>query len=157
VVRGQELYNEQCASCHFVSIEGYGPALGSISKRLPEDWLVSFIRNSQEVIRSGDPYANFIYEQFDRKVMVAMEFLSDEDVRDIISYIDFVSSSAPEVAGVNGKKIARADPRVIYNTDDVVQQHRDKPYMSIIFIVVTGFAAIIHTYLVIRLFLYLKR
>lgn len=90
-LRGKVIFENQCLPCHFVDRESAGPALGSITRRHPREWLRSFIRNSQDVIRSGDPYANLLYENFGKQIMVKMPFLKDDEIDDVLHYIELSS------------------------------------------------------------------
>lgn len=93
ILRGKQIFQDQCKTCHSINFEKDAPALGSVSKRLPYPWLKNFIHNSQKVIRSGDHYANDLYNQFDDKVMVSMEFLTDDDIKDVLAYIQYISTA----------------------------------------------------------------
>jgi mono/diheme cytochrome c family protein len=97
ILRGRMLFRDQCSSCHFIHYEGrYAPALGSVSKRLPREWLIPFIQNSQKVIRSGDKYAQELFNRYHKRVMVPMEFLTEDDITDILNYIAYSSTSMVE-------------------------------------------------------------
>ncbi|MBT1707994.1 cytochrome c [Fulvivirgaceae bacterium PWU5] len=97
ILRGRMLFRDQCSSCHFIHYEGrYAPALGSVSKRLPRAWLIPFIQNSQKVIQSGDEYAQELFNRYHKRVMVSMEFLTEDDITDILNYIAFSSTSMVE-------------------------------------------------------------
>ncbi|HEX8041226.1 MAG TPA: cytochrome c [Chryseosolibacter sp.] len=155
VLRGKELFTYQCANCHSISKEDYGPALGSVTKRRSQTWLVSFIRNSQQVIRGGDAYATGLYDRFDKKEMVPMEFLGQDDIAAILEYIEFASSSSHAVAGANGRPLeVRAATRAAaqdYEWED------GGPSFKTAFIAVVLLAATLHGYLIIRLFRYLQK
>jgi mono/diheme cytochrome c family protein len=100
ILRGRMLFRDQCSSCHFIHYEGrYAPALGSVSKRLPREWLIPFIQNSQKVIHGGDEYAQALFNRYHKRVMVPMDFLTEDDVTDILNYIAFSSTTeVPTVA-----------------------------------------------------------
>ncbi|MCD9014091.1 c-type cytochrome [Parachryseolinea silvisoli] len=116
ILRGRMLFRDQCSSCHFIHYEGrYAPALGSVSKRLPREWLIPFIQNSQKVIRGGDPYAQELFDRYHKRVMVPMEFLTEDDITDILNYIAFSSTTevptvAPEQRAQNPVVSAEAEP-----------------------------------------------
>ena len=154
VLRGKELFSYQCANCHSISKEDYGPALGSVTKRRSQAWLVAFIRNSQEVIRGGDAYAMGLFDRFDQKVMVPMEFLDRDDIGAILEYIEFASSSSHSVAGVNGRPLEmRPTTRA---TAQGYEWEEVGPSFKAAFIAVVLLAATLHAYLIIRLFRYLQ-
>ncbi|HEX5169378.1 MAG TPA: cytochrome c [Cyclobacteriaceae bacterium] len=91
ILRGKVIFRQQCQSCHFIEREGFGPALGSVTKRLSNEWLRNFVKNSQAVVQSGDPYAVYLYQSFDRREMVPMSFLADEEIDDVLNYIEYAS------------------------------------------------------------------
>ncbi|MBC7451084.1 MAG: cytochrome c [Cytophagales bacterium] len=94
VMQGKDLFQKHCAYCHVIDKEtDYAPALGSVMKRHPRNWLIPFIKNSTNVIQSGDPYAVDIFNAFNKKEMVPMEFLKEEEINAILEYIEFFSRS----------------------------------------------------------------
>lgn len=157
ILKGKELFSYQCANCHSISKEDYGPALGSVGKRLPKKWLIPFIRNSQKVIASGDPYANHIFTAFDRKVMVEMEFLTPEDVVSILHYIDFTAASSQHVAGVNGRNLQPQGSIASSVGSSAHYESGEQSFFKVLFIVMALMAGSIHGYLIARLFRYLNK
>lgn len=88
IARGRSLFSEHCTVCHQVGKQIIGPALASVHNRRPVDWLVKFIQNSQQVIiDEEDEYAQYLYGQYEQQVMPNFEFLSREDILDILAYI----------------------------------------------------------------------
>ena len=87
VLRGKDIFAQHCLQCHEVGLQKFGPALASVYKRRPIPWLMAFIRNSQEVIMSGDEYAVFLYERYNNMVMPEFEYLTDEDIFAVLAYI----------------------------------------------------------------------
>ncbi|HSY61162.1 MAG TPA: c-type cytochrome [Cytophaga sp.] len=93
---GKTYFRTYCSSCHSIHQEIYGPMLGSISKKKEEPWLVSFIQNSQNIIKSGDTYAQDLFERFNNQVMPSFEHLSQRDIQSILYYIEIESIQASE-------------------------------------------------------------
>ena len=87
IEEGKNLFGQYCYQCHAVGMQKFGPALASVYKRHGRMYLVSFIKNSQDVIASGDEYANFLYERYNNMVMPNFEFLEDEQIVSILAYI----------------------------------------------------------------------
>jgi len=91
-VKGKSLYNANCAACHKLDKKMTGPALRNVEARLAEEegldreWLNAWIRNSAGLIKSGDDYANKIYEEYNKVAMTAFPQLSDQDISDILAY-----------------------------------------------------------------------
>ncbi|MCF7559277.1 c-type cytochrome [Sabulilitoribacter multivorans] len=91
-VKGKSLFNANCAACHQLDKKMTGPALRNVEQRLADDegldraWIYAWIRNSAGVIKSGDAYANKIYNEYGGAAMTPMPQLSDQDICDILAY-----------------------------------------------------------------------
>ncbi|MEQ9443096.1 MAG: cytochrome c [Cyclobacteriaceae bacterium] len=97
---GRALFNQHCTACHALGKQIIGPALASAHNRRPLDWLVSFIQNSQQVIREDTTgYAEQLFIQYNRQVMPNFEFLSRDEILNILAYIKIESVST--TAGVS--------------------------------------------------------
>lgn len=97
--KGKSLFNAQCAACHKLDKKGVGPALRGVGQRLEREWLYKWIKNSAELIASGDAYANQIFEEYNRTPMNAFPNLSNADIDDILAYAD-QPKPEPTVAAV---------------------------------------------------------
>lgn len=85
---GRKLFMTNCYPCHSIGKEKVGPSLASITKKKPKDWLVNFIRNSQQIIISGDPYANHLFERYNHSVMPAFNKFTNSEIISILEYIN---------------------------------------------------------------------
>ena len=91
-VKGKSLFNTNCAACHNLDRKMTGPALRNIEARLADEqgldieWLRAWIRNSAGMVKSGDAYANQIYNEYNGTAMTAFPQLSDQDICDILAY-----------------------------------------------------------------------
>jgi cytochrome c oxidase subunit 2 len=94
---GKTLYNANCTACHAINEKVVGPALKDVHKRREEAWLVKWIKNSQAMVKAGDPVAVQLYKENNESVMTSFENLSDVQVKSIIAYIK-AESEAPAVA-----------------------------------------------------------
>jgi hypothetical protein len=67
---------------------------------LDRAWITAWIHNSPGVIKSGDTYANKIYNDFNKTAMTAFPQLSDKDISDILAYTaaEPAAPAAPAVA-----------------------------------------------------------
>lgn len=89
---------QQCKVCH--NLDGpklIGPNLAGITERREQDWLIRFIRNSQEMIQAGDPIAVQVYEEYNKIPMPAHN-LTDEQIIDMLLYIENGGKVAAEYA-----------------------------------------------------------
>ncbi len=90
--KGKSLFNANCAACHQLDKKMTGPALRNVEQRLSDnesldrDWIYAWIRNSASVIKSGDAYANKIFNEFGGAAMTAFPQLSDDDLNNILAY-----------------------------------------------------------------------
>ena len=90
--KGKSLFNANCAACHKLNKPMTGPALANVEQRLIEEegldreWINQWIRNSSALIKSGDAYANKIYNEWNQVAMNAFPQLSDQDITDILAY-----------------------------------------------------------------------
>lgn len=89
---GQTLFNANCTSCHSIHERVVGPALKDVHKRHSPEWLVSFIRNSAEMIRNGDPEAVRIYQTYNEVSMTPFTNLSEKEIQSILIYIQKMST-----------------------------------------------------------------
>lgn len=89
-VKGKELFNAQCAACHKPYERAVGPALHGVVGKYEGDfeWLYSWIRNSQALIKSGDSRAVAIYEEYNQVAMNAFPGLSNQDIDNILAYVE---------------------------------------------------------------------
>jgi mono/diheme cytochrome c family protein len=87
---GQKLFKQNCASCHYATANKLvGPGLAGLTDRWPNrDNLRSWIRNAPEFLKTGDPYANKLFEEYNKSIMTAFPQLSDEQIDAIIEYIE---------------------------------------------------------------------
>ena len=90
--KGKTLFNTNCAACHSLDRKMTGPALRNVEARLADEqgldraWLDQWIRNSAGMVKSGDSYANQIYNEYNGTAMTAFPQLSDQDITDILAY-----------------------------------------------------------------------
>jgi mono/diheme cytochrome c family protein len=90
---GADLFKRTCAPCH--SIGGgrlVGPDLAGVTKKADKVWLTKFIKNSADMIKSGDPAAVAIGKEYSNMLMPPFGG-SDNEVSAIINFIDSKGSS----------------------------------------------------------------
>ena len=91
---GEQAFNTTCFACH--TIGGgrlVGPDLLGVNDRRSQAWLESFVRSSQSMIDNGDPEAVALFAEFNQMPMPD-SVISDEQIRQVINYIEVQSSSA---------------------------------------------------------------
>ena len=90
ILAGKKLFNTHCAACHKVKKKAIGPAMRGVSEKYDREWLYSWIKNSAAMIKSGDPQAVAIWEEYNRTAMNAFPQLSNVDIDNILAYADYI-------------------------------------------------------------------
>lgn len=98
IAAGKTVFNANCKTCHKLDQKLVGPALRGITDRQSIDWAKAFILNSGAVIASGDEYAVALYKEYNNAVMPAHTFLSDDDLNNLLSYIEYGDKVDPAAA-----------------------------------------------------------
>ena len=99
IASGEKLYNANCTQCHAINEVVIGPALKGIEERRERPWLLSWIKNSQKMIQSGDEYAVALYEKYKKVAMPAYPF-TDAEIISVLEYIDEALKVVPQVAAL---------------------------------------------------------
>ncbi len=99
VQEGEKLFKQRCASCHDMERKLVGPPLKNVTEKREEEWLIKFIRNSQELINAGDPIAVQLFEEYNRIPMPPNPDLTDDQIKSILAYIE--QSSKGEVVAAD--------------------------------------------------------
>ena len=100
VKNGESLFKGNCTVCHGIDDVIIGPALRDVHERRSEEWIYSFVKNSQKVIRSGDEYAVNLYNEYNKTLMTSFDF-SNEELNSILTYIKSESFKPVEVSVVS--------------------------------------------------------
>lgn len=90
VEQGQQLFSDNCQTCHKLDQKMVGPALKGVTDKRDHEWLVNWIHNSQKMVQSGDPEAVAIYEEYNKTAMQSFEGILDESqINAILSYVKY--------------------------------------------------------------------
>jgi cytochrome c551/c552 len=108
VEEGEKLFTTNCISCHQIDKKVIGPALRGVNDKYSQEWLLKWIKNSAELIASGDPDAIAIYEEYNKSPMNSFTYLSDDDITNILAYIE----TAPEKVAVSSVANSSSDGEV---------------------------------------------
>jgi mono/diheme cytochrome c family protein len=102
-VEGKSLFKSNCASCHNPKVAQTGPALIGVTKRWQdagnykgktgEQWLHIWIKNWNEAVASGYPYAVNI-QHYNETAMNVFTNLTDEQIDAILTYIETPSTGS---------------------------------------------------------------
>ena len=85
---GEQLFKENCKSCHKIHEESVGPALYGVSSRRPRKWIYAFIQHPQRLINKKDTMAVNVYEKYQKAEMTSFPSLTHEDIDSILIYIE---------------------------------------------------------------------
>ena len=106
---GKKLFKSNCSSCHAASTAKLvGPGLQDVTKRWTDkSKLYAWIKNSPEFLKTGDAYANKLYEDYNKSPMSIFPDLKDEEIDAIIAYVDKGGdAAAAPAAGATGDAAA---------------------------------------------------
>ncbi len=97
---GEEIFKSVCSACHTIN-KGrlVGPDLSGVYQIRSNEWLISFIRSSQEFIKSGDTAAIAIYDEYNKIPMPDNKFSNEQ----ILSVIEYIKTSDRNVSVATGQ------------------------------------------------------
>lgn len=101
IAAGKIVFNANCKQCHKLDQKYTGPALRGITDRQSPEWAYRFIKNSSAVIASGDAYANALYKEYNNLMMPSHEFLTDDDLGNLLAYIEYGDKVDPAAAAAD--------------------------------------------------------
>jgi mono/diheme cytochrome c family protein len=100
--KGKELFINNCAQCHAKDMKTKltGPALAGVEERWGNDKvnIYKWIRNSAALIASGYPRAVQVYNENAKSNMNAFPNLKDDDIDNLLAYINKQATAPKEVA-----------------------------------------------------------
>lgn len=87
--RGEFIFKENCSRCHYASDKKLcGPGFKDILDRVEsEQWLRSYIGNSDSVIKAGDAYAVDLHKKYGNQKFNHYWRFSDADWKSLLEYI----------------------------------------------------------------------
>ena len=114
-VKGKELFNSNCAACHKLDGKATGPELRGVASKYDASWLHKWVRNSSDLIKSGDAQAVKVFEDNNKAVMSSFPQLTDADIDNIIAY-----TSEPKIeTPVTGAAGVQAVPGAVSSEDGI--------------------------------------
>jgi mono/diheme cytochrome c family protein len=114
-VKGKELFNANCAACHKLDAKSTGPALRNIAAKYDKEWLYKWVRNSAELIKSGDAQAVKVFEENNKVAMTAFPQLSNEDIDNILAYTSEVKEEVVIPPGGGSETNSNTDSGISNN------------------------------------------
>jgi len=109
---GEGLFSSNCASCHYLGPEDkklIGPGLDDhILEEYSSEWLYSWIKNTSELIASGDEQAIEVFEEYNKTQMTAFPQFSNEDIDNLLAYIQAGPAEVVATTGAEGSVVVDA-------------------------------------------------
>lgn len=86
---GKQIFINNCLQCHTVGMDKIGPKLQGAFARWDNDTarFRAFVRNSQDMIQTGDPRAVQVAKEWNYAMMTPMPHLTDTDIDQVLEYI----------------------------------------------------------------------
>ena len=112
---GKSIFRSRCAACHTLGGgKMVGPDLKGVHERRSSGWMSSFIKSSTDMIKSNDPDAVAIFNEYNQVMMPDHTDLSDEDISSLLAYMKESSAELienPESTTSRAVAPARVDIR----------------------------------------------
>jgi mono/diheme cytochrome c family protein len=111
-----------CKACHNIGTgKLIGPDLSGVTKRRDKEWLYRFIKNSQDVVKSGDEYAVKLFEAHNKIPMPPFAY-SDEQIDAVLNYIE--NYDAAKVAGTVTTAATPEEPKPAESFFEDTKDHK---------------------------------
>lgn len=117
---GKALFKAKCSACHTTGTNRLvGPGLASITEKRSQEWLISWIKDSQALIASGDADAIAIFEEYNKSPMIPFSDMADEEIIAMLNYIE--QESSPNTGEESSSEEVDDEPVVIteYSKQDI--------------------------------------
>ena len=95
IEEGEQLFKQNCKSCHALDARLVGPPLKNVQERRSEEWLHNFIRSSQSMIQEGEPQAVQLFNEYNQLIMPDQD-LTDGQINAILAYVESASQVKEE-------------------------------------------------------------
>ena len=84
---GESIYTKTCQVCHTIGRGRLvGPDLLDIEDRRTEDWIINFVKSSQNMVKNDDQDAVAIFNEYN-KIIMPDQYLSDREIKDVLVFI----------------------------------------------------------------------
>jgi len=103
---GKSLFTAKCASCHIMGQKSTGPNLQGVLSRWGNDKnkLHAWIKNSGAFLKTGDKYANDLFNEYGKSNMTAFDGqLDDKQIDLILDYADKWVPATPVSTSIGGE------------------------------------------------------
>ncbi|MDX2457651.1 MAG: SCO family protein [Gammaproteobacteria bacterium] len=105
---GEDMFVTRCMACHTIGQgDRAGPDLLNIVSIRDRAWLARWIKEPDAMLNEKDPLATALYERYNKVPMPNLR-LTDQEVHDIIDFMDVVSK---RVSGVSEKQLTHTSDK----------------------------------------------
>lgn len=113
---GKALFTAKCAACHTIGTNRLvGPGLAGINEKRSREWLLSWVKDSQAFIKTGDKDANAIFEEYSKIAMIPFTDMSDAEIIAILDYVKGDAGAISSTAAIPAEPIVPIE----YSAEDV--------------------------------------
>ena len=93
IAAGKSIFENNCASCHILGVEGTYPNLVGVTERRSKEWLTKWITNPSKFAKENAD-AKALIEKWKPKggVMAAFDWMSEEELNNTIAYLGVAKS-----------------------------------------------------------------
>lgn len=141
---GKDIFKANCSACHSpASNKMTGPGLRGSTTRRSSDWLLSWVKNSGELVKSGDSAAVALVKEYNNIPMPPFA-LSDADITSVFTYVDELEKT--EKDKLAQKAVADSLAALTANTAAPVSTKSTIPW-TIIIVIVGTFALLLFLFL----------
>ena len=85
---GKTIYEKACKACHTIGGgRTIGPDLLGINQKREKEWLISFIKSSQSMVKKGDATAQALFEEY-MKIPMPDQNFTDGEIGQMLQYIN---------------------------------------------------------------------
>ena len=93
---GEKLFKGNCGACHKPDKDLTGPALkGAKARWEGKGDIYAWVKNSSAYLKTGNPYANELFNKWNKSVMTA-QALTNEEIDAVLAYADAYVPPAPK-------------------------------------------------------------
>lgn len=113
---GEAIFKANCTSCHAMDKTLTGPALQGVGDRWNGDKtkLHAWISNSGSYLKTGDKYANELFNQYKVQMTAFGGALSDKDIDAVIEYITTWKPPVPTIIVDGGPPTETGDSTLLF-------------------------------------------
>ncbi len=84
---GEKLFKQNCGACHVMGRRLVGPDLTGVTEKRSKEWIHSFVKSSQTMVKAGDADAVAIFKEYN-EIMMPDQPLSAGEVDQVLDYIN---------------------------------------------------------------------